>query len=129
MIRAKLTPFFLLICLIMIGCETTSYRGRGTLDLSDSKTVYIESFDADKYDFSSYVIKRIAEIGLKPVNKKENAGLVLNWRYSIKRTNVRFSFEEKSGAIAYLGLCEDPVETGRDATWLCIERALVGAGQ
>ena len=129
MIRTMKLVVIQLVLFAAFGCATDTYRSRGSIDLSKSKTIYIELFENDRYGFSREVVNRLSEIGFKSVDNKDKADLVLNWRYSTTSTSVRFLFEDKNGITAYLGVCVDPVEKGEDATWICIERALTDLSQ
>ena len=129
MIRVVTIVIIQLIILVTVSCSTVSLRSRGTIDLGKVKTVYIESFAGDDYEFIDEIVKKLAVIGLESVGDKEKADLVLTWRYSTKTTSVRFLFEEKSGAVSYLAVCSDSIEIGEDATWICIERSLSSLGK
>lgn len=113
-----------LLFLLLVGCMTTTHHSRGSIDLSKYKTVYVEMFKGDDYGFTNEVTDILTKSGLQSIEDKEKADLMLNWHYTKKKTNVSFIFEDKNGATVFLGLCDDPIEKGEQATWYCIERAL-----
>ncbi|MFC1664555.1 hypothetical protein ACFL17_02860 [Pseudomonadota bacterium] len=129
MVRAVTVVIIQLMIFATVSCSTISFHSRGTIDLGKVKTVYIESFADDDYEFIDEIVKKLAVIGLESVGDKEKADLVLTWRYSTKTTSVRFLFEEKSGVVSYLAVCNDSIEIGEDATWICIERSLSALDQ